>query len=174
MLYCTVVWNRLTQVRIMWSVLSAYNDVTYTKSDYMHFVMKWLVCLCVTELVHDDTTEVHQLKKFVCTIHQTLVHQLPWERDRKPINTITDPISLRYIILTPILSAIMDFCRSPIPSITTILSWSYTIEENEFTFKTHIVQFHTQLYYSACYPSELNIQAKYIQACSMKPPSIPT
>ena len=135
---------------------------------------KWLVCLCVTELVHDDTTEVHQLKKFVCTIHQTLVHQLPRERDRKPINTITSPISPRYIILTPILSAIMDFCRSPIPSITTILSWSYTIEENEFTFKTHIVQFHTQLYYSACYPPELNIQAKYIQACSMKPPSIPT
>lgn len=42
MLYCTVyvVWNRLTQVRIMWYVLSAYNDVTYTKSDYMHFVME--------------------------------------------------------------------------------------------------------------------------------------
>lgn len=132
----------------MWYVLSVCNDVMYTLKKRLHFVMKWLVCLCVTELVHDDTTEIHQLKKFVCTIHQTLVYQLPRERerDRKPINTIASPISLRFIILTPILSAIMDFCRSPIPSITTILSWSYTIEENEFTFKTHILQFHTQLY----------------------------
>jgi len=29
--------------------------------------------------------------------------------------------------LTPILSAIVDFCRSPTPSITTILSWSYVV-----------------------------------------------
>ena len=49
---------------------------------WLHFVVKWLACLCVAKLVHDDATEVHQLKKFVCAIHQTPVHQLPQERDR--------------------------------------------------------------------------------------------
>ena len=30
----------------------------------------------VAELVHDDTTEVHELKELVTSVHQTLVHHL--------------------------------------------------------------------------------------------------
>ena len=30
----------------------------------------------VAELVHDDATEVHELKELVTPVHQTLVHQL--------------------------------------------------------------------------------------------------
>ena len=30
----------------------------------------------VAELMHDDTTEVHELKELVTPVHQTLVHQL--------------------------------------------------------------------------------------------------
>ena len=30
----------------------------------------------MTELVHNDTTEVHELKELITSIHQTLVHHL--------------------------------------------------------------------------------------------------
>ena len=44
----------------------------------------------VAELMHDDTTEVHELKELVTPVHQALVHQLQCVcvRERERASTI--------------------------------------------------------------------------------------
>lgn len=173
MLYCTVVWNRLTHVRIVICVVSV---------QWCHIYKKWLHAFC-----HEVVSV------FVCD------RAGPWWHYRGPSteeirlhhpSDACPPAAMRERQKTyqhnnkPNFSEVYhsyphSLCNHGLLPITNTVHYNHLIMKLHNRGKrVHLQNSHCPVSYtadySACYPPELNIQSKYIQACSMKPPSIPT